>query len=83
MGIKTVYKKSMGPKIYNNLCVHMCWPSFTWNEKLPHAWGDEDTTVWELDVPTKLSFTSNRDIEWKFQFFILGFGLVVFRQYSY
>lgn len=83
MGIKTVYKKSMGPETYNNLFVYACWPTFTWNKKLSYAWGQEDTTVWEWSAPCKVSFTSNKDIEWKFQFLILGFGLVVFRQWSY
>lgn len=83
MTYKTIFKKSRGPETYNNLFVYLCCPTFTWNQKLPQAWGEEDTTVWEWSGPTKLSFAFNKDIEWKFQLSILGFGLIAFRQWGY
>lgn len=79
---KTVYKKSMGAE-YNNLFVYVCWPNLIWAKKLPWSWGEEESTVWELDAPTNLGFKFNEGIEWTFEIRILGFGLIIFRQFGY
>jgi hypothetical protein len=52
-------------------------------KKLPWAWGQEDTTAWEFNAPTKISFKFNKDLEWEFQICILGFGIFVLRQWDY
>lgn len=74
-----LYKKEWSD--FNFLVIDLVTPTISVNTIRYDAFGDE--MISGLDAPTKLLYTKEKDICWRFDITLLGFGVNIFRQYTY